>query len=68
MDQSGIIRRAAVFIAIVAGAGLAFALGLAVMNIRSDLALAGGGLICVAAPVIGGVLLWAQLSKGGPQP
>lgn len=68
MDRTGIIRRAAVFIAIVAGAGLAFALGLAMMNTRSDLALAGGALLCIAAPVLGGVLLWAQLSKSGPQP
>lgn len=47
-----LLTRTALLIAVVVGAALVFAGGLTVMNIRADWALALGGLLCLAAPVL----------------
>jgi len=51
-------------IAAAAGAALAFAAGLTLMNVRADWALVLGGLICVAAPVLGVVFVTRILLEG----
>lgn len=58
MTETDLIKRIAIYIAIIGAAALAFAGGLTLMNVRDDLALGAGALICVAAPVLAGVRLW----------
>ncbi len=60
MTESALIKRIAIYIAIIGGAALAFAGGLTLMNVRDDLALGAGALICVTAPVLAGVRLWGM--------
>lgn len=60
-----LLTRTALLIAVVVGAALVFAGGLTVMNIRADWALALGGLLCLAAPVLG-VAFAARLLMEGP--
>jgi len=64
MKQITLLRRIALLIAIPAAAILAFAGGLALMNVRADWALVLGGLICVATPVLAGVQLWRMHTEG----
>lgn len=59
-----LLTRTALLIAVVVGAALVFAGGLTVMNIRADWALVLGGLLCLAAPVLG-VAFGARLLMEG---
>lgn len=61
MRQITLLIRIATPLAIIAGAIVAFAGGLALMNTRADWALALGAVICIAAPVIAGVQLWTMM-------
>jgi hypothetical protein len=64
MRQTTLLTRIALVIAIIAGAILAFAGGLMLMNVRADWALVAGALTCVAAPVLALVQLWRMASEG----
>ena len=59
-----LLARIALLIGVVIGAALAFAGGLVLMNVRADWALVLGGLVCVAAPILGVVVLTRMLSEG----
>ncbi len=59
-----LLTRTAMLIAVVVGAALVFAGGLTIMNIRADWALVLGGLLCLAAPVLG-VAFGARLLMEG---
>ena len=59
-----LLARIALLIGVVIAATLAFAGGLILMNVRADWALALGGLVCVAAPILGVVVLTRMLSEG----
>ena len=63
MKQITLIRRIAALLALIAGTLLAMALGLTLMNVRADWAFAAGALISIAAPVLGGVQLYAMLKQ-----
>lgn len=54
----------ALLIAAAAVAALAFAGGLTLMNVRADWALVLGGLLCVAALVLGAVFVTRILTEG----
>lgn len=54
----------AVLIAVAAAAALAFGGGLTLMNVRADWALVLGGLLCVAALVLGVVFVTRLLTEG----
>ena len=57
------IKRVAIPVAIIVAAVLAFAGGLTLMNVRADWAVALGGLLCIAAPIVAGVRLWTMLKE-----
>ena len=59
-----LLARIALLVGIVIAAALAFAGGLILMNVRADWALVLGGLVCVAAPILGVVVLTRMLSEG----
>ena len=59
-----LLARIALLLGVVIAAALAFAGGLILMNVRADWALALGGLVCVAAPILGVVVLTRMLSEG----
>jgi hypothetical protein len=59
-----LLARIALFVGVAVGATLAFAGGLILMNVRADWALVLGGLVCVAAPILGVVVLTRMLSEG----
>jgi hypothetical protein len=63
MNQISVLRRLAALIGLIAAAIGAFAAGLMLMNLRADWALAAGALVCVAAPALAGVRLWAMLDE-----
>jgi hypothetical protein len=58
------LTRLALLIAAALAAVLAFAGGLTLMNVRADWALVVGGLVCVAAPVLGVVFVTRILTEG----
>ena len=58
------LKYIALLIAIAAGAALAFGGGLTLMNVRADWALALGGLLCVAALVLGAVFVTRLITEG----
>ena len=64
MKPDPLLTRIALVIAITAGAILAFAGGLVLMNVRADWAVVLGALICVAAPVLALVHLWRMAAQG----
>jgi hypothetical protein len=59
-----LLARIALLVGVVIAATLAFAGGLTLMNVRADWALVLGGLICVAAPILGVVVLTRLLTEG----
>jgi predicted cobalt transporter CbtA len=63
MTEAALLRRIAILVAIIGGALLAIAGGLTLMNVRADWALALGALICIAAPTLAGVRLWAMFKE-----
>ena len=63
MTRPSIGRRLAAIVVTLAAAILAFAAGLFLMNVRSDLAFVAGAFLCVAAAVIAGVRIWTMLEE-----
>jgi hypothetical protein len=63
MSELTLIRRVVAMVAIIVGAILAFAAGLAVMNIRADWAVVLGALVCLAAPLLAGARLWSMMKE-----
>ena len=59
-----LLARIALFAGVAIAATLVFAGGLILMNVRADWALVLGGLVCVAAPILGVVVLTRMLSEG----
>ena len=59
-----VLQFIAVLIAAAAAAALAFGGGLTLMNVRADWALVLGGLLCVAALVLGVVFVTRLLTEG----
>jgi FtsH-binding integral membrane protein len=59
-----LLARIALFAGVAIVATLVFAGGLILMNVRADWALVLGGLVCVAAPILGVVVLTRMLSEG----
>ena len=59
-----LLARIGLLVGAAIAAALAFAGGLILMNVRADWALVLGGLICVAAPIVGVVVLTRMLSEG----
>ncbi len=57
------LKRLVALIAIIAAGFGAFTAGLFLMNIRSDLALAAGALLCVAAPAASGFVVWRMIKQ-----
>lgn len=65
MNEITVIKRIAVLAAIIAGGIFMFAGGLMLLNVRADWALVAGGLVCFAAPTLGGVLIAKFLKEDG---
>ena len=63
MNDISIAKRLLAFIVLIAGACALFAAGLTLLNIRNDLAFAGGAALVVLAPLGGGIGLWRMLRK-----
>jgi hypothetical protein len=63
MKQVTLIKRIALIVATLVGAAAVFAGGLTLMNMRADWALVLGALLCVAAPILLGVRVWAMIKE-----